>query len=249
VSGSGTQSYTLKVWDSQGSESSQTIVVPFEAPTTYKVTFNVNVTGATVTLNGTTNPAGNYIFTGIAPGTYSYTVSKTGYNDATGSVTVSSQDVTESVTLTAPTYKVTFSVNVTGATVTLNGTTNSAGNYIFTGIAPGTYSYTISKTGYNDATGSVTVSSQDVTESVVLDAGTSIENIQSSNISVWSADGNIIVKSKAFSTITVIELSSGIVLKKIETPDEETIIAMPRGIYIVIIDNKDGKKVVKKVRV
>ncbi|MDR0863489.1 MAG: carboxypeptidase-like regulatory domain-containing protein [Candidatus Symbiothrix sp.] len=75
------------------------------APTTYTVTFVVNdgaaaITDAVVKLGATTNAAGNYVFTGLAAGTYNYTVTKAGFVTATGSVTVTGANVTKTVTLT-----------------------------------------------------------------------------------------------------------------------------------------------------
>ncbi len=153
------------------------------SPVTYTVTFNITsggspLSGATVTLNGVTNTAGNYVFTGIAPGTYSYSVIKTGYIAQTGSATVTSSDLTVNVNMPAvTTYTVTFNITsggsaLSGATVTFNGVTNAAGNYVFTGIAPGTYSYTVTKTGYVAQSGSSTVTSSDLTVNVNMPAVT-----------------------------------------------------------------------------
>jgi hypothetical protein len=58
-------------------------------PTTYTVTFNLNVAGATITFNGHTNSAGNYVFTGVASGTYTYSITREGYDLITGTMTVS----------------------------------------------------------------------------------------------------------------------------------------------------------------
>lgn len=74
----------------------------------YNITFNVSdgsgaVSGADVDIDGdieTTNAGGVAVYTGMADGTYSYTVSKSGYQDATGTVTVSGGNATKNVTLT-----------------------------------------------------------------------------------------------------------------------------------------------------
>lgn len=75
--------------------------------TVYTVTFVIKdqnqqpVSGAEVTLGMLTNPAGNYVFPNLSPGTYGWTVAKEGYISANGSVTVTDQDVTVNVTLNA----------------------------------------------------------------------------------------------------------------------------------------------------
>ncbi len=54
---------------------------------------------AVITLGNLTNPAGNYTFAGIFPGSYDYNVSMDGYNPASGSITVLDEDLTVNVTL------------------------------------------------------------------------------------------------------------------------------------------------------
>lgn len=79
-----------------------------EIPAMYTVTFTVTsgtspIEGATVNFDGTdytTNTSGIATITDVEAGTYSYTVSMTGYDDETGSVTVTDADINEPVTLT-----------------------------------------------------------------------------------------------------------------------------------------------------
>jgi hypothetical protein len=74
-------------------------------PVTYTVTFNVvdaldaPVADAVVTLNGVANAANNYVFTDILAGSYNYSVAKTGYKTKKSSVTITSANVEEKVTL------------------------------------------------------------------------------------------------------------------------------------------------------
>ncbi|MDR2813753.1 MAG: trypsin-like peptidase domain-containing protein, partial [Prevotellaceae bacterium] len=150
---------------------------------TYTVTFavkdasNANIADAVVTFNGVTNAAGSYTFSGIAAGTYNYTVARSGYVTASGSLTVSAANFTKDVVLQLtppPTYTVTFAVkdasnaNVADAVVTFNGVTNVANNYTFSGIAAGTYNYTVAKLGYDTVRSSLTVSTANLTNDVVL---------------------------------------------------------------------------------
>jgi hypothetical protein len=57
---------------------------------------------------------------------------------------------------------------VEDAVVTLDGLTNTAGDYLFADIIAGTYAFTIQKEGYFDANGSVMVVDQDVMLTVTL---------------------------------------------------------------------------------
>src|SRR6202030_1180248 len=114
---------------------------------------------ATATL--TSDSSVNYSFTGLAPGTYTVTPSKSGFTFSPGSqsVPVTNANVTgANFTISAPTYSISGTIsplpNGSGATVQLSGpatatlTSDSSGNYSFTGLAPGTYTVTPSKSGF-----------------------------------------------------------------------------------------------------
>jgi hypothetical protein len=83
-------------------------VTVFEPVNTYNVSFVVEDEGGTalndavVSLNGTANAAGEYLFADLDAGTYSYTVELDGYTTAEGQVTVVDQDVQEIVVLSQP---------------------------------------------------------------------------------------------------------------------------------------------------
>jgi hypothetical protein len=117
--------------------------------------------GATVSLSGpssattTTSSAGTYSFAGLAAGTYAVTPSQKGFSFSPSSqtATVSVADVT-GINFTATAQQGgTFSISGTitptaggsGATVLLSGTvgatttTNTAGDYTFSGLPNGTY--------------------------------------------------------------------------------------------------------------
>lgn len=70
----------------------------------YTVTFLVfdqlqlPVEGATITLGSLTNPPGVYVFPGVNPGTWPYTIVKDNYFSVTGSVLVVNQDISVNVT-------------------------------------------------------------------------------------------------------------------------------------------------------
>ncbi len=127
--------------------------------------------GATVTLSGaasattTANSSGNYAFSGLANGAYAVTPSHTGYtfSPSVQAATVNGANVTGLNFTATPQVGSTYSISGTisptaggvGATVLLSGAagattvTDSVGNYIFTGLANGTYTVTPSNTGYS----------------------------------------------------------------------------------------------------
>jgi parallel beta-helix repeat protein len=144
-------------------------------PATYSISGTIspaaNGTGVTMTLGGaasastTTDSSGNYTFSGMASGNYTLTPSKSGYSfsPASQSETVNTANVT-GVNFTASqnsttTYSISGTIspaaNGSGATVILTGaasgntTSDSNGNYSFSGLASGDYTLTTSKSGYS----------------------------------------------------------------------------------------------------
>ena len=81
-------------------------VTGMEATDSYTVTFVVEdqfgnaLEEAVVSLGDITNEPGNYVYENVEPGTYNYTVSLFCFNEASGSVVVSDNDVTVEVVLT-----------------------------------------------------------------------------------------------------------------------------------------------------
>jgi len=141
---------------------------------TYSISGTISPTtggsGATVTLSGaasattTANGSGAYTFSGLTNGTYILTPSHTGYtfSPASQNATVNGANVTginfTAIVQTAPTFSISGTISPTaggsGASVVLSGlvtastTTDSSGNYIFSGLANGNYAVTPSHTGY-----------------------------------------------------------------------------------------------------
>ena len=138
------------------------------------------IEGASVTFGGTTlltDATGLASFTRYPAGNYTVSASKDNYSGITAEVVgISNADVLKLLTLNQLTFTVTFNVtsgteHLEGATVTLNGvsaTTDASGTAHFSGIAPGTYSYTVSKEIYKTVEGSITVDKSDITEDVNL---------------------------------------------------------------------------------
>lgn len=132
-----------------------------------------NISGAQVTLNGygslLTNNSGIALFTGIANGTYGYTVSKDGYTNKTGSITINNQNSSQPVGID-PTkaYSLTISVldevfnPIQGAFVSITGlpagVSDFQGKVHWNNVPAGTYNLEISKDGYISLSDIVTVS-------------------------------------------------------------------------------------------
>lgn len=130
--------------------------------------------GATVVLkdrSGAEITGKNGAYT-VAAGTYTYTVSKFGYETKTGTIKVEGGDVSKDVALTAlKAYQVKFNVAPEGAAVTLThpvgGTIKpetDGGYKLYLGE---TYAYTVAKAGYIPVHGSITAA-EDKTLSFTL---------------------------------------------------------------------------------
>ena len=123
------------------------------------VTF-VTPEGSAVAIEGQ-SPAEPGVFV-LENGTYSYSVSKQGYNTATGSVTVNGESQRVDVNLGVETFSVTFNVTTPGAKITVTDAAGetiqpSAENANVYSLPNGEYHYTVSKLGCTSATGDVTV--------------------------------------------------------------------------------------------
>ncbi|HKK60524.1 MAG TPA: carboxypeptidase regulatory-like domain-containing protein, partial [Salinivirga sp.] len=167
-------------------------------PGNYLATFTVTdadsnpIEGATVNINSTDITTGvNGVATiDLADGTYDYTVSATGYLNATGSITISGADVAEEVALDMEMYMVTFEVTADGAaaegaTITCPGvdpmTTNVDGEASME-MQSGEHEYTVSMDGYPDATGTFDVVDGPVTVPVNM---VGINGIATANLKLY----------------------------------------------------------------
>ena len=133
------------------------------------------ISGATVSYSGgsaTTDSAGHYAFASVPAGTYNVSASHSGYFVLTKSVTVSSGSastlnfalatggkVAGNVTNSSGVAISGASVNITGGsiTTTVNTTTSSTGTYNSNWIPVGTYTVTVSATGFTKQSQTVNV--------------------------------------------------------------------------------------------
>lgn len=161
------------------------------------------IAGAMVSIAGksaTTGTTGTYSITAIPAGTYTMTVSASGYNTWSGSVTITAAGTaTQNVSLTPVVTTGSVSGTVTkadgaalaGATVSIAGktaTTASNGTYSVTGIAAGTYTMTVSATGYANWSGSVVITAGGTTtQNVTLTAVSTPTNLARTGASTASS--------------------------------------------------------------
>lgn len=122
----------------------------------------VRVTCACQSGDAITNGLGTYSFTNVAPGSYALTFSESGFVTQTitgvgvisGTTTVTNAALIEDGGISGTVTDAQTSQSLPGVTVTCNGgcptaaPTDSLGDYSFTNVPPGTYSLTLSDSGY-----------------------------------------------------------------------------------------------------
>lgn len=145
----------------------------------YTLTIAPDQTDATVTLKdkeGKTVSGSNGVFAVKAAADYTYTVSKKGYEPATGTVTMSAKNQTVNVTLVKlPVITLKFTPDDAAVTLKQGNTTvykesadSEKGKNVYIAAKNTDYTYTVSKFGYETATGTINVATTDVNKTVTL---------------------------------------------------------------------------------
>lgn len=189
-------SYSSSAWKSFSVDmaAGDTVTLKFEHPYSYGSHYSVKLknftvsplytltiapdqTDATVTLKDKedkTVSGSNGVFAVKAAADYTYTVTKKGYEPATGKVTMSAENQTVNVTLVKLPV-ITLTVDPADAKVTLKRGTSSVscetqtdGTYTYIAAKNTAYTYTVSKFGYETATGTINVATTDVNKTVKL---------------------------------------------------------------------------------
>jgi len=138
---------------------------------------NVNLTTQPVTSSITSDVTGKYTFVNVSPGTYTLLSKKVGYDSTTinvnviaGQITKADIYITEKDTTVPPTTGSIVGeikdaqtlIAISGALISTNPSTSTVfttneGSYSFTSIAPGDYTISVSKIGYQNSTANITV--------------------------------------------------------------------------------------------
>ena len=186
------------------------------AVTTGTLSVSSSPSGAAVYVDGSYRGVTSTSVGNLVPGSHSVQLILAGYQDWTGTVTISAGATTYlNPTLTVdqqPTYAtVSITSNPPGANVYSNGVyigqTSAGSPLVFTQVNPGTYSLLITKSGYQDYSGTQTVvAGQNYNIAVTLN---SVQNPTTGGISVISAPSQAeVFLNNAFRGLTPITLDS-----------------------------------------
>lgn len=191
-------SYSSSAWKSFSVDmaAGDTVTLKFEHPYSYGSHYSVKLknftvsplytltiapdqTDATVTLKDKedkTVSGSNGVFAVKAAADYTYTVTKKGYEPATGKVTMSAENQTVNVTLVKlPVITLKFTPDDAAVTLKQGNTTvykesadSEKGKNVYIAAKNTDYTYTVSKFGYETATGTIKVETGDVNKTVTL---------------------------------------------------------------------------------
>lgn len=191
-------SYSSSAWKSFSVDmaAGDTVTLKFEHPYSYGSHYSVKLknftvsplytltiapdqTDATVTLKdkeGKTVSGSNGVFAVKAAADYTYTVTKKGYEPATGKVAMSAENQTVNVTLVKlPVITLQFTPDDAAVTLKQGNTTvykesadSEKGKNVYIAAKNTDYTYTVSKFGYETATGTINVATTDVNKTVKL---------------------------------------------------------------------------------
>lgn len=133
------------------------------------------ITDAVVSFGDVTNDAGDYLFQGLAHGSYSYSITAPHFETIAQADYMLLQTTEIELTMTASLYDITFvvknsqGIDISNAVISFDGVTNPEGDYTFTGIEHGEYGYTLAAEYYIDYTSNLLVVADAQHEVVMTD--------------------------------------------------------------------------------
>ena len=197
-------------------------------------------------------------------GSYEAIISKTGYEDANEPFNVNGAEVDVPVTLypLATAFNIYFNVvdnddqSIEGATIELTDGTDTwtqtsdvSGEATFADMPNGTYDYTVLKTDYEDATGSVLVDNDDVAEVVVMDY-VGLNSLSESKFNLYPnpTEGVITIECGVQESVITVLNSMGEVLKVRKTSQKTSLdlSGYGKGIFLIRIE-VNGQYFVKRI--
>jgi len=160
-----------------------------------------------------------------------------------------------------PTYRITFIVTdskgipITDATVSLDGTSYTAGQYQFFGQEAGEYSYQIARTGYFTNIGQITIIDNDITVTIALQTDdTQVADMETTTVKVFPNPARETLHISASAALLDIQLFNGMGQAVYaanggeETTHHVNVNDLPAGIYFLQVQTNQGSHI-KKVLV
>ncbi len=159
-------------------------------------------------------------------------------------------------------YSITLTITdgtnpIIGSTITFSGsayTTDANGQAIINNVENGTYPYTVEATGYETASGSVTVNGSDVSEVVTLNASTDIEISLSQDIKIYPNPTSGVININFENQTNKLELSiyniTGELVYYTPSFSSETLdlSCLNQGVYFVNVKYESNYSMIKLIK-
>ena len=202
------------------SDTTNTVYVYGVVDVKFIVEYNSSlIEGATVKCNGVTGTTNQYgeCTLSLGKGTYEYSVTHDTYYEKTGNITVGTSATSLTVYVEPNTVEVKFIVRddtvLPGATIQCDGKTgitNASGEAVLVIGSKKTHEYTVSKNGYFNVTGSVTVSLTTITVNAAMTLDIeSFKPVENGNIQMMAARKSISLYITSDTTDYIISWGDG----------------------------------------
>lgn len=240
-------------WGDASTENPRTITVTDNA--TYRANFQRNLQTFTVTLNvndeamGTVNGAGSYTegttatISAVANEHYEFDSWSDGNTSATRQIVVNS-NITLTANFVAMNYMITVTCDETMGTVSGGGSYAYNTTATLTATAKAGYEFVQWSDGNTNATRTVTVQG-DAQYVAEFRAVQGIDDVDALNVTIYSTNGNIVVKGAANQSIYIYDAVGRCVNHVANNYSEVNEFAMPTsGVYMVKVGNLPARRVV-----
>jgi len=199
-------------------------------------------------------------------GDYDYQVVKNGYVTVDGTITVTNEDITETILLERKKYTLSFSITdnsddspIEGALITIAGRTelqtNDQGKASLDTVN-GSYDYTVQKEGFEQENGTVVVDNGPVTESVALsEIISAIGQLNKEDISIYPnpSSGNfnieLVPQNANFNSVSIYTSEGRMVKTKNKIQSQVihfNLSDLNSGLYFVVL-HTDSQNIYKKI--
>ncbi|MCB8964322.1 MAG: Ig-like domain-containing protein [Bacteroidales bacterium] len=226
--------------------------ISFASPSNFATGTNYEITGYATSdfVLRTAFSEANYIGNAMPTGTFDCIGLVGQYNDVMQITPRSSDDIM------LPTYTVTFNVTrnstaVAGVSIAINNQTltTDANGTASVDLANGTYSYTTTKEGYNEYSGSVTVNSAAQTVNIVLTTtGVNTNTFASLKAYPNPFSNEIRFEGASIARVTVTSIIGQVMIEEaVAGRNQISTEALPRGIYLVKFTNTKGETTLRKL--
>lgn len=221
------------------------------------------IAGASLVLNGTnlfSDEEGKIKITNLIKGTYAYVIEKTGFYTLSQSITIASVDVLQTIELSAiPDVNFIITQNglpEPGVSVEIDAKkiiTSATGKSLFVDLPAGSYSYTVSKEGFDTITNELLVANEDM--EIYLDinfVSSSFTNASEVQIYPNPSNGALMIELPANSGITKIELFNEIGMlvytqNNLQRLTNLNLNNLSKGIYLISLSGESRKILLKQI--